>query len=1067
MPLCLLCPTDDQPFFFEISELTKHTSMAHPLNSAGHPPPQAVSATKCCVCNKKFTTPVGLSSHQKAKGHYPPRSTSPRQFASSKELAHPSETRGAPSSPAAVTGNAKPNKSDVAEQRVIHRCSQCQASFDSLDALKTHQSSHGKISCSKCNYLFSSLIEWNDHFKQTHQNTQPGNRQAEPASDSILASYRSPSPAIVRPASSQSISNKSVSPNSHGKGRVLCELCKKEFKGQAGLQAHIAAKHPAGAECVICHSICSSTAALEEHVDTVHSCAVCQDGILRDAQTLSDHILEHSRPILCKKGGTRYRTEEEHRLHSAAADNHHLVSVASLGCEDDNAHANVRPIFPKQSPKPSSRRSSTEPEVKCHVATIYPRGLQCDVCHEAYLSQTELDVHVVTVHSCPICHDGIYMDMRTLEEHLEQHRSPYACPPCGLAFAEEDQLLEHYNNPASDIHPHCEKCRLGFENNDMYTTHVDEVHPRIACDACEGEFFDQDELAIHYSSSRKHPKCEKCGVGFRDRFDYTDHGASAHPECHCYLCQWQFDTPDVLQNHIRHFFNHPKCQDCNLRFADADAYQYHLFTVHRPNFGDRGRSDSAVETNRESKILQDDLSSPLLSARALDPVWGFEGSTNLPYASFIPLPPSLSGYSSPTSQRVTAESGDSSGSQSRSSTLSVEQRSPTDGHPWNVTIPSLSLDTGEDLKVSPEFDHSPLSTLPAVGTPLMSSVPTVQSVDLHRPFSPRPEKPSLFSLTQGIADPAATLAEDEADSDSDSSFAHSPPLVSPVIKLPDSGAVSQSSTSGWTATSDTDSRRSSPPRSVFPSKGMNGAFSSCQTATSEHNVPQLSLLVPSSTLLPCSVSNSGCPSSISPESAGISVSASMTPEYLREARAYLSLTHQAQEPPSPPVPHSPGISSPILSSAGLAIGERGRRREVRFEDNIMAEAAWDRQSTSSDSSLNPPVVLPRPSLGKFRANGVSKLPRFSAFRRPARKWTSGQANHVPYHAYSRRSNGPPPPSYHCRSCYKHHCEEPTTTTCGHLFCYEYVLRRTFLPSVLIEMQVHFFGGYEGLALSCL
>jgi len=175
-----------------------------------------------------------------------------------------------------------------------------------------------------------------------------------------------------------------------------------------------------------------------------------------------------------------------------------------------------------------------------HAATSQPRGFRCEVCHEVCLSKTELDVHVVTVHSCPICHDGIYIDVILLEEHLEQHRFPYACHSCGLAYAEEDQLLEHYKDSPSDIHPHCEKCHLGFENNDKYTVvgvsfvpcyseitnrdsqHAEETHPRIACDVCEGEFFDREELAIHYLSSRKHPKCEKCGVGFRDRFDYTD-----------------------------------------------------------------------------------------------------------------------------------------------------------------------------------------------------------------------------------------------------------------------------------------------------------------------------------------------------------------------------------------------------------------------------------------------------------------------------------------------------------------------------------------------------------------
>lgn len=309
-----------------------------PLNSAGQP--QLVSTTQCCICNKKFTTPGGLSSHQKAKRHYPPRSAPPCRFASTEDLAHPSETHGVSPSSTAMSSAALANKLDVGEQRVIHRCSECQATFDSLAELKKHQSSHGKFSCSKCSYLSSSLIEWNDHFKQAHQKTQLSSRnlQAEFAPDAILPSYRSSSPAIIRPESSQSTSNKSVTSNSRGKGAVFCELCNKEFKAQAGLQAHTAAKHPTGAECVICHFICPSTAALEEHVDTVHSCAVCQDGILRDARTLSDHMIEHSHPILCKRCGTRYRTEEERRLHFATADNDHPICVAChLGFEDDDS----------------------------------------------------------------------------------------------------------------------------------------------------------------------------------------------------------------------------------------------------------------------------------------------------------------------------------------------------------------------------------------------------------------------------------------------------------------------------------------------------------------------------------------------------------------------------------------------------------------------------------------------------------------------------------------------------------------------------------------------------------
>ena len=124
----------------------------------------------------------------------------------------------------------------------------------------------------------------------------------------------------------------------------------------------------------------------------------------------------------------------------------------------------------------------------------------------------------------------------------------------------------------------------------------------------------------------------------------------------------------------------------------------------------------------------------------------------------------------------------------------------------------------------------------------------------------------------------------------------------------------------------------------------------------------------------------------------------MTPEYLREARAYLSLTHQVQEPASPASPCSPGVSSPILSSTGLALGERGgRRREVRFEDNIMSESAWDRRSTSSDSSLDHPVVLPRPGMSGSRTSGMCR----AAFRASVSLSSSPTQVLVNYHAFQR------------------------------------------------------------------
>ncbi|KAF8841977.1 hypothetical protein BDN67DRAFT_979880 [Paxillus ammoniavirescens] len=765
----------------------------------------------------------------------------------------------------------------------------------------------------------------------------------------------------------------------------------------------------------------------------IHSCAVCRDGILRNAGTMADHMVEHSHPIRCKKCGTRYRSEQERALHFAATDNDHPICVrCQVGFEDDAAlrmHANLaHPPSPKPSPKPSPPTFfkceqcpglfSLQVALEAHVAAKHGPIFECEVCHHACSSQTDLDVHTVTVHSCPICHDGVYMDTKALEDHLEQHRAPYQCTSCSTAYTEEVQLLQHYKESPNDIHPLCEKCGIAFENSDLYTAHVEEAHPRFVCDTCDGALFDRDELPAHYLSSRKHPKCEKCHIGFNDQFDFADHGASAHPESHCYFCQWQFDSPDILRNHIRHFANHPRCVDCDLRFADTDAYQHHLFATHRPSFGDPQDLEplTVSEDNYNQNRVHADLSSPPLSpsGRAFDPQWGFEGSASLPYASFVPLPPSLSGYSSPTSQRLTTGSAfqsGSSGSHSRSSTLSVEQGFPNDEQQGEPTIQLPSLDVNQAPGGSPEFNHSPLSMIPLVGTPLMSSTQTIPSLDFRSPFSPRPDTAPLVPLSQAVH--VVAVVNKIVDSDSGSSFAHSPKLISPVVKLPDPEAASPSSTtSGWT-TSGTDSKGSLHSHSTSSFKGMNGTYAVEQIVSPERSMPQLSLVVPSSTQLSACASVSACPSSISPESAGINVSANVTPDYLREARAYLSLTHQPQGPSSPPVPHSPG-TSPILSSTGLTLGER--RREVRFEDNIVSESLWDRQSTSSDSSLDPPVSLPRTGAGNIRRNGVSKLPRFSALKRGTRKWTNGKANHAAPRTYSRKPDGSSAPSYHCSTC---------------------------------------------------
>ncbi|KAG0693802.1 hypothetical protein DFH29DRAFT_962933, partial [Suillus ampliporus] len=207
--------------------------------------------------------------------------------------------------------------------------------------------------------------------------------------------------------------------------------------------------------------------------------------------------------------------------------------------------------------------------------------------------------------------------------------------------------------------------------------------------------------------------------------------------------------------------------DCDLRFADADAYQHHLSIVHRPHYGEPATCedfDPDFLDNSGGVACSEDI-----APDRVDLTWGF---SDFPCVPSIPLHPSISGCSSPLSQRVLTRS--SVGSRSPSRTLSP---------PPILSIEVAHLETVHpDHSESPDFEHPPLSDVPAVGTPLISSI------DFRSPSSPRPDTPALFAPSQELN---GASHSDQASVTS----AKSPKTSSPMVKLPDC-SVSPVSSSG-------------------------------------------------------------------------------------------------------------------------------------------------------------------------------------------------------------------------------------------------------------------------------
>lgn len=866
-------------------------------------------------------------------------------------------------------------------------CILCQQDFKNNTALIQHLASkkHHKCKALGCSLTFMTTSELSTHTMLDH-NAGPKNPPVKHQSISHPTPQIKAKASFGCPMCKQSFSS-DIGLTSHKRAVHAhpCASCNQAFASKAKLTAHRVAVHPAGPICAICQLACPSQHVLDDHVAAVHTRAVCNCGV-------------------CNVGFTSEEGLHHHYLQSSR-DAHPKCVECHLGFENDAVYATHRQMSHPEPPRPVSPPASypcplCDSVFKLQLAlddhTAAKHSFTCGICEFVCLAEEVLREHIASAHSCPVCHEGVFSNADLLNDHLVDHATPYRCEVCQTRYAEEEDIRQHYRDSPDDIHPSCTRCDLGFQDAGDYHNHTETIHPQVPCQPCDGALFDPGELSMHYLTSRNHPVCDKCQVGFSDQAEFAMHGATEHPETYCHLCQWQFECPESLQNHIRHFVAHPKCLDCELRFADADAYQHHLFVVHRPHSSEpatRQDFDPDVLDNGDGVVHSEKRFSNSFSPDRVDSTWGFSVNYDFPYAPSIPLPPSTSGYSSPLSQRVLTRS--SVGSRSSSRTLSP---------PPICSIKVAHLETGHtvDHSESPDFEHSPLSNVPAVGTPLISST------DFRSPFSPRPDAPALFAPSQELN--GASHSDQES-----TASVRSPETSSPVIKLPGNGG-SPVSSSGWSTLSGEDASRMSAKSEDSPSHRPVGLA-----------VPMLRLQVPVPNGTSQTVSISGTPSSISPESAGIDISANVTPDYLQEARAYLAVTHPEQAPSTVNHVHSPALASPSLTSIGLTASSRERRREVRFEDSIMSEPLWENQSSdSTDSSFDPPVLQGRRKYGVQKKSGSSRLPRFA----PLKAGRIAGRNGINHSTNGTSSLSP----YHCRICRRETCEDLTTTTCGHLFC---------------------------------
>ncbi|KIP05443.1 hypothetical protein PHLGIDRAFT_74290, partial [Phlebiopsis gigantea 11061_1 CR5-6] len=132
--------------------------------------------------------------------------------------------------------------------------------------------------------------------------------------------------------------------------------------------------------------------------------------------------------------------------------------------------------------------------------------------------------------NCLVCDRG-FPDNAFLRLHQASvHPKPVIpCATCDITFDDQAGLERHWKD--SGRHPLCLVCDIAFENTGTFNSHVQQSHPELWCGACGFGFASPGQLLEHYleTPSSVHPTCTACGEGFQTQSILDEVGRLVHP----------------------------------------------------------------------------------------------------------------------------------------------------------------------------------------------------------------------------------------------------------------------------------------------------------------------------------------------------------------------------------------------------------------------------------------------------------------------------------------------------------------------------------------------------------
>lgn len=202
------------------------------------------------------------------------------------------------------------------------------------------------------------------------------------------------------------------------------------------------------------------------------------------------------------------------------------------------------------------------------------KALQCEVCGQAFRTDSLLKVHTKEVHNiksyvCDKC-PKIFSSYSNLTRHKSIKHSGsnssndllrnYMCSICGKCFTAKDSLRVHMFTHSGERPYKCSLCDASYTQSGHLHRHIKVTHEgkfdyQCQYTGCDKSFYDLSSLRIHQRShtDERPYACPNCPQRFR-----TSNAKKTHMKTHllnkefeCHICFQGLTTKHSLQMHLK------------------------------------------------------------------------------------------------------------------------------------------------------------------------------------------------------------------------------------------------------------------------------------------------------------------------------------------------------------------------------------------------------------------------------------------------------------------------------------------------------------------------------------